>query len=144
MPVAHARSVRPLILVVDDDDITRKVIRVILRTQGFRVFLSATWRDAIRICVRFGSRIDLVISEVQMPEMSGMELAEHVRHFLPDVPVLLMSGSYFRQDMVVLNPIGPVAAFLAKPFTQRVFLKKVQVLMPGGGRGMVRSSYGVN
>jgi len=116
--------------VVDDDEVTRKVVRIILKTHGFRVFLASNWRDAVRICLRFGRRIDLVMSEVRMPEISGLEFAGHLHQILPEVPVLLMSGSFIRLDPLALEETSAGAEFLAKPFTQKVLLSKLQVLMP--------------
>ena len=142
MAPASARSLRPLILVVDDDDVTRRVVQIILKNQGFRVFLASTWQNAIRICGRFGRRIDLMITEVRIPGMSGFELADHVGEVAPGVPVLLMSGSFFREDSVVRR-IESGTAFLAKPFTQDVLLSKLHGLM-ACGRVSARSAYGAN
>src|SRR3978361_531485 len=103
MVAVHSRSFRPVILVVDADDVTRKVMDIILRNQGFRVFLASTSEEALRICGRFGYRIDLMIVEVRMPQMSGFELAELTGRIQPEIPVLLMSGSPIEEDSATLE-----------------------------------------
>jgi two-component system OmpR family response regulator len=144
MVAARPRSFRPVILVVDDDDVTRKVMEIILKNQGFRVFLASTSEEALRICGRFGCRIDLMIVEVRMPQMSGFELAELTARTRPEIPVLLMSGSPIEEDSAILARRRPGSIFLAKPFTHSMLLSKLHSLIAAHGRVSMRSSYGVN
>ena len=144
MVVVTGRAFRPLILVVDDDEVTRKVMEIILKTQGFRVFLASTSEDALRICARFGGRIDLMIVEVRMPRMSGFELAEVTGRVQPEIPVLLMSGSPIDEDSPILATTRPVSVFLAKPFTHSMLLAKLHFLKAGNRRVSMRSGYGTN
>jgi two-component system, cell cycle sensor histidine kinase and response regulator CckA len=141
MAAGQSRSLRPLILVVDDDEVTRKVVQIILKTHGFRVFLASTSQDAMRICARFGSRIGVVITEVRIPGMSGFDLAEQIGRVLPGMPVLLMSGSFFRGDSELRQRIQPGTGFLAKPFTQKVLLSKLDVLMAPRSAAAAASRY---
>ena len=95
----------------------------------------------MRICGRLGRHIDLMITEVRIPGMSGFDCAEHVSNVLPGVPVLLMSGSFFRGDSELRQRIQPGTAFLAKPFTQTVLLSKLQVLMAKRSAAAVMGSH---
>lgn len=82
---------RGRILVVDDDDDLRKLLRALLEGDGYQVF---SCRDASRALKVFANRsdIDLLLTDFQMPEMSGLELSQRITEWQPGLPVLILSG----------------------------------------------------
>jgi CheY-like chemotaxis protein len=101
------------ILLVDDDDEIRRLMRAFLEADGYEVF---SCRNGIRALQVFTARrdVDLLLSDLQMPVMDGVELSERVTALRPELPVVIVSGA-------VMNPelLGKIEAhgwdFLAKP-----------------------------
>src|SRR5262249_44081745 len=79
------------VIVVEDEESVRRLAGRDLERQGYEVLLAASGPDALELAGR-GVPIDLVLSDVRMPEMSGNELARALKTRLPGVPVLFMSG----------------------------------------------------
>ncbi len=97
-----------LILVVDDDGLVRRVVADLLEDSECTVIEASSGDEALQV-IRETPELDLVISDVNMPEMDGVELEEEVRSMRPSLPVILMSG----------RPLNNRAdAFLPKPFTR--------------------------
>jgi CheY-like chemotaxis protein len=80
-----------LILVVDDDDLVRRVVAEFLDDLGFSV-LEVTSASEALVLIRDRIELDLVITDVNMPEMDGMQLVEELKSMRPSLPVILMSG----------------------------------------------------
>jgi CheY-like chemotaxis protein len=80
------------ILVVDDQDGVRALIRRELSQQGHTVLEAADGAEALHLVRRRNGAVDVVLSDVVMPQMNGPELATHIGVEFPDVPVILMSG----------------------------------------------------
>lgn len=107
VPVALARQTeresreqdlfRGRILLVDDDDDLRRLLRALLEGDGYQVF---SCRDASRALKVFASRgdIDLLLTDFQMPQMSGVELCQRVAELQPDLPILILSGAILPED----------------------------------------------
>jgi two-component system, cell cycle sensor histidine kinase and response regulator CckA len=87
-----AREIQRTVLVVDDDPRILTVACQILSLAGYRVLAASSPQDAIQKFERAGGAIDLLLSDVLMPEMSGPELSEVLRCQKPSLPVLLMTG----------------------------------------------------
>ena len=92
------------ILVVDDEESIRRMVSLVLRKHGHAVLVAADGRQALETLAH--DQIDLLVSDVAMPVMTGPELVTAVRRLCPGVSILLMSGSE--------RPAG--YPFLAKPF----------------------------
>ncbi|MBW2240355.1 MAG: PAS domain S-box protein [Deltaproteobacteria bacterium] len=102
------------VLLVEDEESVRRLVRDCLRRDGFEVVEAADGPAALREAAR--GRIDLLISDVVMPEMRGPELAARLRSGQPELPVLFVSGYSDRQ--LDLSESGDVPTrFLAKPFS---------------------------
>jgi DNA-binding NtrC family response regulator len=99
------------ILLVDDDARIVKFVYEILTHRNYSVLTAGSGSDALALSRESSAEIDLLLSDFQMPGMSGIELATAVTHDRPNVKVLLMSG--FPDGMLVLNEGWH---FLAKPF----------------------------
>jgi CheY-like chemotaxis protein len=96
-------------LVVDDDPMVRRFISAVLRTSGFEVLEAADATEAMVVFQAGESSLDLVITDVEMPEMNGCELARMLLATHPHLPILLVSGAHS-------EPPEPFP-FLQKPFT---------------------------
>ena len=111
------------ILVVDDEDDIRLVVRRMLEAKGYAVLDARDPHHALRIASR--EPIDLLLTDVVMPLMRGTELARRVRARVPSVKVLLMSAYKIAEITESQLP------FIAKPFTPEALTEKVgQLLRP--------------
>ena len=116
------------ILLVEDEEIVRKMMRQILEMHGYRVLVAANGRDAIEVCKKRDRPIDLVITDVVMPQMGGRELIENLESLLTDTKVLYMSG--YTDDAIVHHGVlDETMHFLEKPFTPNVLIKKVREIL---------------
>ena len=109
------------ILVVDDDEDVLKVVVAILQRAHFRVLSARNGPDAIKVAAQTDEKIDLLLSDLDMPQMSGADLGETLKKTRPDVRVMLMSGGA-KGNLLVLNYGW---AFIQKPF---VAVKLVQMI----------------
>lgn len=103
------------ILVVEDDPVLRGMTREFLLAVGYTVLEAADGKDALRLCEQEAGRIDLLITDVMMPGLSGRELAERVAATWPEIGLIMMSG--YVSDVLVRQGILKEARFLQKPFT---------------------------
>src|SRR5262245_4101560 len=102
------------VLIVEDDNAMAQMCAKLIRRQGHSAVIAGSGHDALRI-VRAAQDVDAVISDIQMPQMSGIQLLAHLREFNAALPVILMTG--------YANLVGPDEAktlgattYLAKPF----------------------------
>jgi PAS domain S-box-containing protein len=125
-----APSVRPVsVLVVEDEEPLRRLVERILVREGYHVTLAQHGADALNIAPRLAHPIELVITDLVMPEVGGREVAEALRAANPSLPVLFISG--YDPDPVVLDASNQATtAFLAKPFTGSALLAQVHQLAP--------------
>jgi len=112
------------ILVVEDEPHLRKLIGEILVREGYAPLVAEDPADALRICRQYRGKIDLLLSDVVMPQMSGRELAARVRAERPEIPVLFMSG-YADWNVVYNGLLEAGVTFLQKPFTKASLLRKI-------------------
>jgi two-component system cell cycle sensor histidine kinase/response regulator CckA len=113
------------VLLVEDEDAVRRVATLALTMHGYRVLAAGNGPAALRLLDAGGDTIDLLVTDVVMPEMSGGQLAEALRTRFPTCRVLFMSG--YNEEMAVSHS-GPGRndAFLQKPFTPQVLARKVR------------------
>lgn len=115
----------PTILLVEDDDQVRVFIRTLLKQDGYHVLEAATGAEGLAIARAHGAGIDLLITDMLLPELSGYDLAELVRAEHPGIALLLMTG-YVEGDIVERSVTELKAVFLDKPFQPAVLLRKVR------------------
>lgn len=114
------------ILLVEDDEAVRRVIETILVRTGYRVLCAATPQEAAGILSTQSGKIDLMITDVVMPGMSGPDLAEKMLSISPGLRVLYVSG------YMDSNTRPKSDAFLQKPFTAEALASKVREVLASG------------
>jgi two-component system, cell cycle sensor histidine kinase and response regulator CckA len=133
-PSVRAPSMRePIeatILVVEDEEGVRRGVQRILKHAGYQVLVAADPAQAIAIVEQFEGKLDMLLTDVVMPMMTGAELAERVVAMRRDIKVLYMSG-HAREALDSEQVRGQGVEFLQKPFTRQSLLLKVHsVLAP--------------
>ncbi len=97
--IAEPRSARPaIVLVVDDDDEVREIVAEFLVDFGHHVLRATGGADAMRQ-IRASPGLDLLITDIRMPDMSGIDLAQAVSETLPKLKIILISGYFVAQDV---------------------------------------------
>lgn len=108
------------VLIVDDERLVLTMAQTILADHGYRVLTAASGEEALALLSRGDPPVDLVLTDLVMPGMSGRELMEHIRQAQPRVRLLCMSGYVMPADK------QPDAAYLQKPFTSAELVAKVK------------------
>ncbi len=117
-----AGTPRPIILVVDDEAAVAELICRTLDNAGFSTLSAANGKEALLL---LSADVDLVITDLVMPELEGLELLKHLRNDWPLLPVIAVSGAF---DGVYLGPAARLGArvVLRKPFTPDVLVSAVR------------------
>jgi two-component system cell cycle sensor histidine kinase/response regulator CckA len=127
--LVHKRaSSGEVIMVVEDEETVRTMTGRLLKSEGYEVLEAADGRQALDLAAANGKRIDLVLTDVAMPNLSGRDLADNLKQLRPGLPVLFMSG-YTDDEMVRRGLIDPDQPFLSKPFTPEVLAAKIRTLL---------------
>ena len=113
------------ILAVDDEPDLRSLLRILLKNKGYEVLEAASGREAVEK-VRSEPRIDLVIMDIMMPGLSGVEACAEIRKFSP-VPMLFLTAKSQLSDKAEAYASGG-DDYLAKPFSQNELMMKVESL----------------
>jgi two-component system, cell cycle sensor histidine kinase and response regulator CckA len=112
------------ILAVDDDQAVVDLMSTALRAADYRVLTAAGGREAIEVFENSGGRVDLLVTDVIMPHLTGPVLAERLRARQPDLPVLFVSG-FHDADLVHRFVIQKGYSLLPKPFRVEALLRVV-------------------
>ena len=119
-PVAKDLNGTQTILMVDDEDLMLTMGKTVLTTFGYRVLTANSGQKALEILARGDTAVDLVITDLVMPSMTGRELADHVNRLAPGTRVLRISG------FVRSGSIEEETTYLQKPFSSQDLLVKVK------------------
>jgi CheY-like chemotaxis protein len=128
-PAAHGGGGR-VILVVDDAESVRTTTCRSLERKGYRSIVVATGMEALELVRAGREHVDLVLTDVVMPGMSGRELGDRLRAMRPGLPVLFVSG-YTEEDILRRGLVEEGRPFLAKPFTPDEIVAKVGAVLDG-------------
>jgi two-component system CheB/CheR fusion protein len=120
------------ILLVEDEEIVRVLTRKVLEECGYRVHEACNGREGLEFCENHKGAIDLLLTDVVMPELGGRDLAERALKLRPGMNVLFMSGH--TEDTVLKEGIQKGAAFLQKPFTTRELTHSVRETLDAATR----------
>jgi len=116
-----------------------------LEAKGYKVLEARHGGEGLEICQDYRGPIDLLLTDIVMPEMGGRELAETVSPLRPEMKVLFMSG--YSEDPVIHE--GSQIPFLEKPFTLRELARRVREVLDSNkhstqAKGITRSSQGTS
>ena len=136
-PVEKSRVGRPVtapaagtetILVAEDEQIVRALIRKVLEQAGYTVLLGDGGTEALQLAERHGGPIHLLVTDVVMPGMNGRELARRLLERRPDTKVLFLSG--YAEDAVERHGVlEPGTAFMQKPFSPSALANRVREVL---------------
>jgi signal transduction histidine kinase len=129
-PLEMPRKPAETVLVVEDEEIVRELVCHVLADQGYNVLCAVNGRDGLRMSEKHAGPIQLLMTDVVMPVIGGLELARTLSASRPDMKVLYVSG-YSESDISEQGILEAELEFLEKPFTPHVLIRKVrEVLHP--------------
>jgi two-component system cell cycle sensor histidine kinase/response regulator CckA len=130
-PKPATRPAEGLVLVVEDNTLVRQVVVTVLKRAGYRVLEASHPHDALALARAHAAPIDLLLTDVVMPVMSGRELARQLRAQRPDLAVLCMTG-YSDEAIAQRGVLDAGVRLLAKPVTPDQLLKAVAEALERG------------
>ncbi len=116
------------VLVAEDEEAVRRLMHSVLESNGYRVLIASDGDEALQIARNYEGEIDLLVTDLVMPEINGRELARAIRELRPTMRVLYISG-YIGRASVRVAELGPRTSFLSKPFSPQSFARKVRLLL---------------
>lgn len=116
------------ILLVEDSDVVREVIVRMLEEYGFTVLQASGGEKALSILRREDVSIDLLLTDIVMPEVSGVELADRLERERPGMRILFMTG-YAEEAVIGEGILGKNRECIGKPFTQEQIARKVREIL---------------
>jgi signal transduction histidine kinase/CheY-like chemotaxis protein len=131
-PLSEVQGGKEIILVVEDEQALRELLREVLEGQGYHVLEAASGVEALRVWEAQGRRVDLLLSDIVMPEgMSGRELAGKLQEADPRLPVILTSG--YSQDMIERDrELDGKIKFFPKPYQPAQLAQTVRECLDAG------------
>jgi two-component system cell cycle sensor histidine kinase/response regulator CckA len=124
----NQRLSRPRVLVVDDEPILRRFVAQILTAGGYEVLTAVDGREAHAIASHADAALDLVLTDIRMPHLDGLELGRALAALRPHLPVIYMSG--FGEPVEDMSALR----FIAKPFHPDQLLAEVHRVLPPSER----------
>jgi PAS domain S-box-containing protein len=125
-----ARNGFETVLVCDDDDTVRELLTGILTLRGYSILKATNGRQALEVAREYGGNIDLLLTDLAMPGVGGIELAAELRRRDPELKVLYISGYSEDADLVSMS-LGPRTYFVAKPFLPGDLTRAVSAILEG-------------
>jgi len=118
--------VRPyVILVADDEVLVRNLVTLFMQREGHLVLTAADGREGLELSRQYPGKIDLVITDVDMPRLNGTDLCAHLFEERPGIKVLVMSGA----DMSEIVSQNVNLPFLPKPFDGETLKARVRAIL---------------
>ncbi len=113
------------ILVVEDEVQVRELVQEILQSEGYTVLTASDGHEGLQLCIAYDGPIDLLLTDVVMPGLSGPEMAQCILPMRPTIKIVYMSG-YASDAIGDHGVLAPGTAFLQKPYTPDILLRKVR------------------
>lgn len=127
MPNAD-RDRKPLILIIDDDETFRSIMREILERAGYEILTSASVADAYQVMLEL--QPDLILTDIMMPEIDGLTLVRFLRSHptWSGIPLIVVSARVMESDRDAARRAG-ADAFLEKPFTMQHLTRTISTFL---------------
>jgi CheY-like chemotaxis protein len=127
-------SIQRTVLLVDDEAWVRAYVKTVLQREGIQVLEAVDGADALALLQKLGGAVDVLLTDVRMPRMTGTELVKAIKTDFPNIPVVYISGEPLKQELH--DPLHGVV-FLQKPFVPRTVIETVRgiILEPASARG---------
>ncbi|MEX1277117.1 MAG: response regulator [Bacteroidota bacterium] len=116
------------ILLAEDDEAMRGLVQLVLEARGFRVLAVSNGSEALQAYTKFGNSVEMVISDVGMPGMSGVDLFREIALINPIVKMILISGHIDSTSLGQLRKVG-LRHFIQKPFSPDQFLQVIDKVL---------------
>ncbi|TAN24591.1 MAG: response regulator [Acidobacteria bacterium] len=128
MRTETAAAAKETVLLAEDEEIVRRLVVELLLRAGFQVLAAANGELALETARTYAGPIHLLISDVAMPAMTGLELARRIGNLYPQIKILLVSGY---SDPAAIDDLKQQAgfAYLRKPFTPQMLLEQARALL---------------
>ncbi|MGK2935128.1 MAG: PAS domain-containing protein [Gemmatimonadaceae bacterium] len=136
-PAVRANTGGETVLLVEDEDMVRKVVRRTLLSQGYKVTEASNGVEALQLALEDPARISLVLTDVMMPVMGGPELARRLWRQFPDLKIVFLSG-YAPDSMSTESGVPSGAILIEKPFAIEKLMSIVREVLDGDGAGTSR------
>jgi len=128
LPPLEKSRLRETILVVEDEEVVRQLLCSVLGDAGYEVLCAGSSSEAIALVKGHAGVIQLLVTDVVMPEMHGPDLARLLTQMKPEMKVLFVSG-YSENDISDQGVIEPNLDVLQKPFTQQILIRKISSML---------------
>ena len=115
------------ILIVEDDHINYQLLEVVLKRTGVNLLHAVTGMDAVRFC-KEQHKIDLVLMDVQLPEMNGFEAIKLIKQSQPDIPIIVQTANSMNEEKNRADEAG-CQGFMTKPISLNKFMSEVDKFM---------------
>ena len=116
---------RPVILVADDEVLIRNITTILLQWQGYLVLSAADGQEGLDLSRKYPGIIDVLLTDVDMPRLNGMDLCTHLLKERPGIKIIVMSGS----DMAEIVSRNANLPFLPKPFDGEALLARIRSVL---------------
>lgn len=123
LPLDGTHGHKPTILLVEDESVVREVTRQVLEHVGYRVLESSGPREALSLAAEHRGRIGLLLSDIVMPGMNGLDLARRIQAIQPRLTTVFMSG--YAENAMLQEGLDDSSAYIQKPFTVDQLLRSV-------------------
>src|SRR5205809_7202726 len=116
---------QPVILVADDEVIIRNLVTILMQLEGYLVLAAADGQEGLELSRKYSGKIDLVITDMEMPRLNGRDLCAHLLEERPGIKVLAMSGL----DIAEIVSQNIHMQFLPKPFDGETIKERVREIL---------------
>ena len=128
MDTANNHNEDKLILVIDDEDMLRDVLKEVLEMVGFSALFASSGRAGIQLFEENRGRVQLILMDILMPEMSGLETHKEIKAIDPDMKFIFMSG-FPDKDALSLRELVGEYVFVKKPFSVKEIVSHIKQVL---------------